>query len=347
MRALPLLLAAVVLGACARADTGTQADRLFADPARHRMDTGVRDDARREATLGIITAARLSESGRYVVVLDFVDPYVKVFDGRGRFVRAFLRPGRGPGEARLPTALAVSGDTAILVSDATGRLMVFGFDGVLRHEAMSTTSVLAATAGCGDDWLVYGPRFGGTTTPTWLHRVRLGENGTPRSDDAFPDRQAGDRLPHGVAYGLVADGQRRLVWHTLGAETRLVSWGCSEAAPRLGEGVASGSEKGVRTKPIPGGIQVAVGPGSRARGGIAAVRGGVVVAEQVTGKEPGSVTTHLVLRRDDGTQRTVAVQGAYAFADSRPGVGILVRSSEPVPHVFLISEADLLASFGP
>lgn len=347
MRVLPLL-AAALLAACGGANTGTQADRLFADPARHRMDTGARDDARREATLGIVTAARLSESGRYVVVLDFVDPYVKVFDGRGRFVRSFLRPGRGPGEARLPTALAVSGDTAILVSDATGRLMVFGFDGVLRHEGTGTMSVLAATAGCGDDWLVYGPRFGGgTTTPTWLHRVRLGDNGTLRSEDGFPDRQTADRLPHGVAYGLVSDGQRRLLWHTLGAETRLAAWSCGEAMPRLGAGVASTAETGIRTEPTPGGIQVAIGPGARARGGMAAVRGGVVVAELVTGKEPGSVTTHLVLRRDDGTRRSAVIPGSYILADSRPGVGILVSTSEPVPHVFLISEADLLASFGP
>ena len=348
MRALPFLFAAVGLAACGHADAGPRADRIFADPARHRMDTGVRDDARREATLGIVTAARVSETGRYVVVLDFVDPYVKVFDGEGRFVRAFLRPGRGPGEARLPFGLAVSGDTSILVGDATGRLMVFGFDGVLRHEATSTMSILAAAAGCADEWLVYGPRFaGGTTTPTWLHRIRLGENGALRSEDAFPDRQASERLPYGVAYGLVSDGRRGLAWHTLGAETRLVSWTCGEAAPRLGPSVASRSDQGVRARPVDGGVRMEIGPGARARGGMAAVRGGVVVAELVMGEKPGSTTTELVLWHEDGTRRTVVIPGSYVLADSRPGVGILVSTSEPVPHVFLISEAELLASFGP
>lgn len=112
------------------------------------MDTGIREDGGNKGMLGIITSARVSESGRHIVVLDFVDPYVKVFDARGRFVRAFLRSGRGPGEARFPFALAVSGDTAILVGDATGRLMVFGFDGVLRRQATSTVNLLAAAAGC-------------------------------------------------------------------------------------------------------------------------------------------------------------------------------------------------------
>lgn len=349
MRVLPTLLAGLVLGACGHPSAGTRADRLFADPARHLMDTGVREDARREATLGIVTAARVSESGRHVVVLDFVDPYVKVFDGRGRFVRAFLHPGRGPGEARLPFALAVSGDTAIFVGDATGRLMVFGFDGVLRRAAASTgMSILAAAAGCSDDWVVYGPRFaGGGGTPTWLHRVTLGENGALRSEDAFPDRQASDRLPHGVAYGLVSDGGRTLAWHTLGAGNRLASWSCGEAAPRLGAGAAAEPDKGVRAHPMPGGMRMEIGPGARARGGMAAVAGGVVVAEQVMGKEPGSVTTELILRRDDGARRTVSARGAWSLADSRRGVGILVSTSEPVPHVFLVSERDLLALFGP
>lgn len=349
MRLPPFVLAGLVLSACGRADAGARADRLFADPARHLVDTGVREDARRDATLGIVIAARISDSGRHVVVLDFVDPYVKVFDGRGRFVRAFLRAGRGPGEARLPFALAVSGDTAILVSDATGRLMVFGFDGALRRTATSTgMSILAAAAGCADDWLVYGPRFvGGGGAPTWLHRIRLGNDGALRSEDAFPDRQTADRLPHGVAYGLVSDGRRTLVWHTLGAEDRLASWTCGETAPRVGAGVASESGRGVRAHPTSGDVRIEIGPGSRARGGMAAVPGGVVVAEQVMGGAPGAVTTQLVLRRDDGTRRTAAVSGAYFLADSRPGVGILVSTSEPVPHVFLVSERDLLAVFPP
>lgn len=344
------MLAGLVLSACGRTDAGARADRLFADPARHLMDTGVREDVRRDAALGIVTAARVSESGRHVVVLDFVDPYVKVFDGQGRFERAFLRPGRGPGEARFPFALALSGDTAIFVGDQTGRLMVFGFDGVLLREATSTgMSILAAAAGCADDWLVYGPRFvGGGKAPTWLHRIWLGEHGTFRSEDAFPDRQASERLPHGVAYGLVSDGRRMLAWHTLGAVNRLAAWNCGEGAPRLGAGVASEYGKGVEARRIPaGGMGMVISAGARARGGMAAVFGGVVVAEQVTGEEPGSVTTELILRREDGTHRTVVVPGAYSLADSRPGVGILVSTSEPVPHVFLVSERDLLALFPP
>ena len=39
------------------------------------------------------------------------------------------------------------------------------------------------------------------------------------------------------------------------------------------------------------------------------------------------------------------VAGLYDLRDSRPGVGVLVSATDPVPHVFLVSEADLLALF--
>ena len=158
----------------------------------------------------MVTAARLSEGGRHVVVLDYVPPYVKVFDQNGRFERSFLRSGAGPGESRRPVALAVSGDTAILVADASGRMMVFGMNGVLRREATDTRMrVLAATAGCGDEWVTYGPKYGrDASRPTWLHRVRLAEAGTVHTVDLIADSLASDMLPMGVAYGLVAYGRR-------------------------------------------------------------------------------------------------------------------------------------------
>ena len=61
--------------------------------------------------------------------------------------------------------------------------------------------------------------------------------------------------------------------------------------------------------------------------------------------KPGSVTTELTLRRDDGKWQRVSVRGDFVIRDSRPGVGILVSTPDPVPHAFLISEHDLLALF--
>jgi hypothetical protein len=312
------------------------------------MNIGVREDERADATLGLITVARLSENGRHVVILDFVAPYVKVFDGTGRFERAFLHSGSGPGEARFPLALAVSGDTTIFVADASGRLMVFGMDGVLRREATDTRmQVLAATSGCSGDWVLYGPKFGSSAAkPTWLHRLRVGAGGGVASTDVLQDSVAYDILPHGVAYGLVSDARGALIWHTLGPERLLASWVCGGASP-----VAARDDRGPGEKTMAhreaGGVRMEIRAGSRFRGGIASVPGGVVIAEHVTGREPGSATTALTLRRQDGTRRTISVPGSYTLRDSRPGVGVLISTTDPVPQVFLVSERDLLAAFEP
>jgi len=342
--AVPLLFACAAAAACREAPPAGDA-RVFDAPAR-RLEIVADENGPAEAVVGRVVAARVTEGGRHVVVLDFAPPYVKVFDSKGRFVRAFLRSGGGPGEALHPVALAASGDTAIFVADVSGRLMVFGMDGRLRHEATETrTRVLAATAGCAGDWVVYGPRAGsGAHPPTWLHRVRVGTGGTMVSRDLLPDSLASDRLPMGIAYGLVSDGRRVRALHTLGAAPVLATWGCGDAAVRLAAHDIPGREKRAAAQRRGDRARLEIAPGSRSRGGMAAVAGGVVIAELVVGRPP---TTELTLLRDDGTRRTAAVQGDYVIRDSRPGVGVLVSSTDPVPRLFLISEAELLALFAP
>ena len=323
------------------------ADRLFSDPRLHRLHIGLDEHAPPEGTLGLIVAARVTEGGRHVVVLDFVPPFVKVFDGGGRLQHAFLKSGQGPGEARHPIALAVSGDSAVLVADATGRLMVFGLGGELRTEGVvPQLAPLAAAPGCEGDWVVYGPRFvHGSHTPTWLHRIRFGAAGSVASRDALPDSLASEMLPQGVAYGLTADAGRAVAWHTLGAKNLLAAWPCGDAPPQI-LASASRSEGAAKIRRHGRGLRMEIGPGARARGGTAAVPGGVVVAEQVLGKDAGSVRTELTLLRRDGGSRTVSVPGRYALRDSRTGTGVLVSTTDPVPQVFLVSESDLLQVFG-
>jgi hypothetical protein len=48
----------------------------------------------------------LAVQGNRIYVLDTAAPYVRVFDSNGRVVRAFAREGSGPGELRLPIAVA-------------------------------------------------------------------------------------------------------------------------------------------------------------------------------------------------------------------------------------------------
>jgi|GEM_PF-2412130 len=336
---------AVLLAAgCARPKA--EAANVFTSTRAVRVSIGGTGAKRPEATLGHVTVARLGDGGRHVVVLDVVAPFVKVFDGQGRFERAFLRSGDGPGETRFPTALAASGDTAILVGDAAGRLMMFGVDGQFRREIIqSRLRPLAATQGCDGDWIVYGPRYpGGHSPPTWLHRIRLRDGGETEIRDILPDSLVSDMLPMGVAYGLVTDGQRALAWHDLGAEPLLATWHCGEDTARLVRLKPSQRMERAEVRRRQSEVRMAIRPGMRARAGIATVPGGVVIAEVVFGTA-GSEFTELTLRRKDGSEAKISVPGSFELRDSRPGVGVLMSATDPAPRVFLVSEGDLLALF--
>jgi hypothetical protein len=75
-------------------------------------------------------------------VLDMKDNRVKVFDPRGKFVRAFGKKGQGPGELNQPVGLIITPENEVLVEDALNqRLAVFTLDGkFLRH--ISTAKAL-------------------------------------------------------------------------------------------------------------------------------------------------------------------------------------------------------------
>jgi hypothetical protein len=225
--------------------------------------------------------------------------------------------------------------------------MVFGLGGELKMEgAVPQLVPLSATAGCAGDWVVYGPRFlRGSHAPTWLHRIRIGAAGAVASRDELRDSLASEMLPQGVAYGLTTDTGRALAWHTLGAKRLLAAWSCGDVPPRIVV-YGNGSQGAAKIRRQGGGMRMEIGPGARARGGTAAVPGGIVVAEQVLGRDAGSVRTELILMRADGSSSTVSVPGRYALRDSRAGTGVLVSTTDPVPQVFLVSEADLLQVFG-
>jgi hypothetical protein len=77
-----------------------------------------------------------------VFVLDTKDSRVKVFDAKGKFLRAFGKAGQGPGEMNQPVGILITPENEVLVEDALNqRLAVFGLDGTFsRH--ISTAKAL-------------------------------------------------------------------------------------------------------------------------------------------------------------------------------------------------------------
>lgn len=300
------------------------------------------DDPR--AVIGRVVAARFTDSGRHVVVLDFAPPYVKVFRRDGVLETAFLSPGGGPREMRFPAALAVSGDSLILVADGTRRVAVFTMDGELRGSGRSPFPVLAAVPGCDGDWLAYGPRFEAGTRPAWLHRLRVGAQGMEVDDLPFTDAFGGGTIGNGLAYGIAHDPTTVRVWHVLGSTPAVVGWTCGATrtevwpvAPLAARQSGDAQSDAVR---------MTVRPGNRSLAGMAAVRDGVVLAAQVAPRPGEAAVTEYTLVTSDG-ERTVAVAGAYTLRDAHPVHGVLVSTTDPVPRLFTIPTDELRAFFDP
>lgn len=337
------LLVLALICAC---DSGTSGRAATLLGGRHALQIGLDESVPRDGTLGRIVAARLTDGGAHVVVLDFVAPYVKVFDSRGHFVRAFVQPGSGPREARLPTALGTSGDSLILLTDATGRISLFGLSGELRAQLPDPGfAVLSAAGVCGSEWMIYGPRFTGGGRPTWMHRVRIGTNGITAATHALADSLASPIIPNGVAYGLVNGRDGAVLWHTLGAERTLWEWRCGEAPPQATYRVHAGDA--VRATRKGTGVTMRLGPGSRTLAGIALIGGVVMIGEHVIGRGAEDSHTEFSLIRDGHVAAQARAPGSYVIRDSRPGVGVLFSTRDPVPQVFLVREADVLGMFEP
>lgn len=336
------LLVLTLICAC---DSGTSGRAATLLGGRHALQIGLDESVPRDGTLGRIVAARLTDGGAHVVVLDFVAPYVKVFDSRGHFVRAFVQPGSGPREARLPTALGTSGDSLILLTDATGRISLFGLSGELRAQLPDPGfAMLSAVGVCGADWMIYGPRFTGGGRPTWLHRVRIGADGITAATHSLADSLASPIIPNGVAYGLVNGPEGAVLWHTLGAERTLLEWRCGATAPRPTYRVHAGDA--VRATRKPTGVTLSLRPGSRTLGGIALIGDAVLIGEHVIGRGAEGSHTEFSLIRAGRVVGRARVPGSYVIRDSRPGVGVLFSTGDPVPQVFLVREADVLGMFG-
>lgn len=148
-----------------------------------------------------------------------------------------------------------------------------------------------------------------------------------------------------MAYGLVNGRDGAVLWHTLGAERTLWEWRCGEAPPQPSYRVHAGDA--VRATRKGTGATMRLGPGSRTLAGIALIGGVVMIGEHVIGRGAEDSHTEFSLIRDGHVAARARAPGSYVIRDSRPGVGVLFSTRDPVPQVFLVREADVLGMFEP
>ncbi len=120
-------------------------------------------------SLGRLGAA--TRVGELIAVIDMMPPHIKVYDATGRGVAAFLTSGEGPGQMRMPVAIATWDDSTMVVADVTGRFAMWSASGTLIRESAGIPGLPVMAMGrCGDDLIVYGPAADSTATdaPEWV-----------------------------------------------------------------------------------------------------------------------------------------------------------------------------------
>jgi hypothetical protein len=96
-----------------------------------------------------------------VIVLDAAPPWVRVFSRDGRYLRAMVDRGEGPGEARLPYTLRGTEDGGLIVAHSRG-IESLDSDGTVRQSVRHAGeySIRGATEACGGRILALGRRSG-------------------------------------------------------------------------------------------------------------------------------------------------------------------------------------------
>jgi hypothetical protein len=344
MRLLRMLAAVYILllGACDSVqdqEMANPAGSVFADPSRRLASIGTAGGDTSSA-LGIVLSARITSSGDHIVVLDAVPPFIKVFERSGRLRSAFLRQGGGPSESVGPASLAVSGDSVVLVTDVGGGVSTFDFDGHPMHRIPSLGLVaLAATEACGA-WLLYGPRFsaGSAGEALWLHRLLIDAADASALESFVSDSLASSGLGIGKPYGFVATSGGAVARHDLGSTPSLINWSCdtgtAQVTPLPAAAIGRRPPPLTRTEE---GLVARLEPGIASPVGLAALKGGHLLANRETARDQ-SVRTVLYLIRGGETVRA-EVPGDYALRDARPGEGVLIGTPDPMPQLFLLEES--------
>jgi hypothetical protein len=145
----------------------TVSGSLWGDAAILVEEISIGEEFGQDAYLfGNITSAWATEDRIYVV--DAQVPAVRAFDGKGEYLFDIGNPGQGPGEYGNPSAVAVTSDGRVLISDAmSARINVYDAEGGLLEDWPLSSQKSALGLVLGHDEKIY--------TQSWsLEQARLG-----------------------------------------------------------------------------------------------------------------------------------------------------------------------------
>lgn len=328
----------------------------FTDSLHHQVAVGgsPADVATSAGQIGLVLAAQIDSLHNQIVVLDISPPFIRLFGNDGAPRGSFVGKGGGEGEAEQPVSIAMLGDSVLLLAEFSGRMTEFSLQGrVLAQGSFPSIHAMAATGVCGNRWLFYTPgtpsiSSGSQDRLPWLQTLPMGlavlEPKVVFRDLALRNERYGFG---GKPYGLTAVAGGALLGHQYGPSPRILRWPCNdgEKIESLAPLPASGkygmaSPSGAREVPI----STSSLPKETAMGSGVLTSGLVIATAIMTGSSQEQLQTRLTLLRQ-GRAVSIVVDGMVTIRDSRPGVGLLVAVSDPIPRLILFSEDDLNSLF--
>jgi hypothetical protein len=316
---------------------------LLNTPEYHVARIGIGMDHDEHALLSRPISARILRGGEAIAVLDDQPPFLKIYDRHGRLLHSAFPRGGGPGEAERLYSLAVLGDSLLLAVEASGRLVRAGIDGrYLAEQRIEEIALYAMVEGCSDELIIYGPRRGATHETAWLHALHFDATGRVEIRPLYSDTLAPTSYAFGRAYGLVRTATGVEARHATGAASQLLRYACetSTTAAQVVQGTAVYPDRLPATNESA--TAFAIAEGMRIPSGAAQVVDISLLADAVGSMDSIQETRTLLHIAQGESSRSVLVRGAYMILDSRPGVGVLFSTPDPVPHLILVREPDLV-----
>ncbi len=271
-----------------------------------------------------IVDAQLSPDGRFIVALDIVPPYVRVFDSTGVLQTAFVPGGEGPGEARDPVSLTVSNEQVLLVQP--GRISWFDYSGELLAERSDLRFwPHSAARGCAGEFLLFGPGPTSTGEIVSLRSIR-GPNDAPRAiihDTSTPELYTRRARP------LAGTGELVVLHHDGRYPPETITLSCPDYLTVRVDTFPELAREQVRTSRS--GSTSTARPPSSIFTGVAVVDQTPILSVALSGQS----RTRLLRVGDDGTVAHYADR-SLRLLDALRGHTVLLARSEPVPHLIKV-----------
>jgi hypothetical protein len=347
-RALSVAAMVSSVWACASRDeshdmTRNRLTALLATSRVQRARAGLRPSRAANGEFGIITGARMSPDGRWLVVVDETPPNVKIVNDSGQSIATIaLKPGTGDELTAWPV-VAISNKSILVIRPDLRIAELYDLKGQLKSSLGAIDFFpVTATAVSDSVWLAYGPSEQRTKgMSNVVHCLYAGDRSAPRWTAGFPNRA--DSLRTGsanVSVPLASGASVTLEHRQLGSRV-LLSVECGDGSRDPVTSIVRG-DSAETTGTFGRSPAKAYGEASGDAGaGLTRVAGRLWT---ISADNAPSITFRAVGGPPENG--AVRVPGDYRFMDSRAGIGVLFASDSAVPMLFLVRDDALSRTLG-